>query len=189
MTHFARMWRVTRWCSLLTVYLWLRMLSDKQVQAAPWKAQRPDVHLPGWLGISADCERSNRAFGAIWLAGRTLPDDLSACKGWLLMHSNTTEKAKPRVYSLISDQRHVACIKTRFPPDWGHRQIPSVSLCIIAFPLPPSYFCIIQDHPPYSSKMSARSCLLASIQTNYSLWGLNRWLQLVPVPRNPAGLP
>lgn len=46
-----------------------------------WKAQRPNVHLPGRPGASADCQRSDVALGAIRLAPRTLPDDLSVLSG------------------------------------------------------------------------------------------------------------
>lgn len=85
----------------------------------------------------------------------------------LLVQSHKTKKEKPGVYSLISDQLYV---RTWFLPDWGHARIPSVTLCIIAFPFPRSHFCIIQDHRPYSWKVSSRCCLLTSKQTKLGGW-------------------
>ena len=86
----------------------------------------------------------------------------------LMLHLNTTEKVRPLVYSLISDQQHVS--RTRFSPRLGTRKDPICQFIHYYIPpLPPSHFCIIQDHPPYSSKMSSRCCLLASIQTKLAL--------------------
>lgn len=85
----------------------------------------------------------------------------------LLVHSNKTEETRLRVYSLILDQQRALC-KDTVPPDWGHGRIPSVILCIIASPLP---LCIIQVHPPYSSKISSRYCLLMSEQTKTRFGG------------------
>lgn len=156
------------------VYLWWWMLSDRQVQAGLWKSQRPDVDLPSWSLVSPDSKRSGLAFRDIWL-GKTLPDDLLLCEVYqeiwalLLRHSKknwTGEACECKIRSILN-------VITQFTADWGHRRIPSVSLCIIAFPLPsPSHFCIIQDHPSHSSQMSPCCCLLRSeLQTCFGDYG------------------
>lgn len=59
-------------------------------------------------------------------------------------------------------------VRTLSPPDWGHRGITSVSLCIIAFSLPPSD--LYDTWPPsLFIKMSSCYCLLASKQTKLAL--------------------
>lgn len=87
----------------------------------------------------------------------------------LLMHSNKTEKARPSVYSLISDQQRAVC-KDMVSPRLGTQKDPICQFmhyCIS--PPPPRHFCIIQDHPAYSSKMSSHYCLLVSKQTKLAL--------------------
>lgn len=60
-------------------------------------------------------------------------------------------------------------VRTRSPPDWGHRRIPSVSLCIIAFSLPPQSLLHHTRPPSLFIKMSSCYCLLASKQTKLAL--------------------
>lgn len=89
----------------------------------------------------------------------------------LLMHSNKTEKARPSVYSLISDQQcAVQYVRTWFPPDWGHRRIPSVSLCIIAFPLPPQSL-LHHTGPPSLFIKNVITLLFARVKTNKTRFG------------------
>lgn len=144
------------------------MLRDWQMQAALWKTQRPSIHLLHWPHVSADCKRSNLAFRAIWLAGRTLPDDLSVCKGLSAgdQCSQIKQEKQGPMFAFRFQVSSMLYVRTWFPPDWGHRRIPSVSLCIIAFPLPRVHF-LHHTRPPSLFITNVITLLFAGVKNKH----------------------
>ena len=129
-----------------------------------------------WPRVSADCKRSNLAFRAIWLAGRTLPGDLSVCKGLSAGDQYTAPRdalkyrRKKTRWLAIFQMSCVLHVRTRFPPDWGHGRIPSVSLCIIAILRPPGPCASHRTTLPIHQK--CHHATVCSRQNKHnSLWG------------------
>lgn len=106
----------------------------------------------------------------------------------LLVLSNKTEKARPSVYSLISDQQRAVC-KDMVSPRLGTWKDPICQFmhyCIS--PPPPQSLWHHTGPPSYSSKMSSGYCLLASKQTKLAL-GAEQVAAACTCAKKPSGSP
>lgn len=101
----------------------------------------------------------------------------------LLLHSHKTENERARVYSLISDLS-----KDMVSPRLGTRKDPICHFMHYCISPPPSHFRIIQDHSPYSLKMSSRHCLLMPKQTKLAL-GTEQVAAACTGTKKPSGFP
>lgn len=106
--------------------------------------------------------------------------------GLLLLRSS--EKEKPRVYTLlISGQQHAAC-KDMVSPQIGDTEGSHLSVyALLHFPSPKSLTHQI-DHRPYSSKMSSHHCLPTSKQTKLAM-GAEQVAAARTCARKPSGSP
>lgn len=92
------------------------------------------------------------------------------CWRWALCFSCTHQKRTSLVFTLlISGQQHAACKDMVSPPDRGHRRLPSVSLCIIAFPLPQVTY--RSTRPPSLFIKNVITFLFARVKTNRTCCG------------------
>lgn len=90
---------------------------------------------------------------------------------------------------LSSNFRSATCrMRTWFSPRLGTRKGPICQYMHYCIRPPPCCFCITQDHPPYSSKMSSCYCLLASKQTEIAL-GAEQVAAACTCAKKPSGSP